>query len=80
MKVDFVESPRTECPTSYEEHLENLMQRRLGNRIRNLEVRVTEGGLILRGRVATYHAKQLAQHAIMELCDRSILTNDIEVC
>jgi hypothetical protein len=77
MKVDAVESTQT---STFEEHLENLMQRRLGNRIRNLEVRISDGGVLLRGRAATYHAKQLAQHAIMDLCELPILSNDIEVC
>jgi len=62
-----------------EEHLEALMQRRLGNRIRDLRIIVLPGGVILRGRTATYHAKQLAQHAVMEFGDLPILANDIEV-
>lgn len=62
-----------------QEHLETLMQRRLGNRIRDLRVVWREDGLVLLGRAATYHAKQLAQHAAMELCSVPILANDIEV-
>ena len=62
-----------------EEHLESLMQRRLGNRVRNLRVLVRATGLTLQGWAATYHAKQLAQHAAMELSDLPILANDIEV-
>jgi hypothetical protein len=63
-----------------EERLEALMQRRLGNRIRGLRILVHPKGIILQGRVATYHAKQLAQHAAMELGTQPILANDIEVC
>ena len=63
-----------------EERLEALMLRRLGNRIRDLRVQVSPRGLVLLGRAATYHAKQLAQHAAMELADFPILANDIEVC
>ena len=63
-----------------EEQLESLLQRRFGNRIRHLRVIVQPDGLILRGRTSTYHAKQLAQHALMELADLPILANDIEVC
>lgn len=63
-----------------EEHLESLVQRRLGGRIRDLRVFVRPNGVILQGRTATYHAKQLAQHAAMELADLPILANDIEVC
>jgi hypothetical protein len=62
-----------------EERLESLMQRRLGNRIRDLRVRLLPGGLVLHGRAATYHAKQLAQHAAMELACAPIAANDIEV-
>ena len=62
------------------ENLESLVQRRLGNRIRDLHVIVRNDGVILRGRAPTYHAKQLAQHAAMELGDLPIVANDIEVC
>jgi len=62
-----------------EERLESLMQTRLGNRIRNLRVQLLPGGLVLQGRTATYHVKQLAQHAVMELAATPILANDIEV-
>ncbi len=61
------------------ENLENLMQRRLGNRIRDLRVLVLPKGLILQGRTNTYHAKQLAQHAAMDLGELPIAANDIEV-
>ena len=61
------------------EQLESLLQRRLGNRVRDLSVLVRPGGVVLQGRTATYHAKQLAQHALMELCEQPILANDIEV-
>ncbi len=61
------------------ERIESLMQCRLGNRIRGLRVLLLAGGLILQGRAATYHAKQLAQHAAMELGATPILANDIEV-
>ena len=60
-----------------EERLECLLQRRLGNRIRNLRVLVLPAGLVLQGRAPTYHAKQLAQHAAMELGSAPILANDI---
>ena len=75
MSVDILESPRL----TEEERLECLMQSRLGNRVRNLRVRVLADGLVLQGRTTTYHAKQLAQHAAMELAPTPILANDIEV-
>jgi hypothetical protein len=61
------------------EHLELQVQRRLGNRVRDLRVIVRPDGIILQGRAPTYHAKQLAQHAAMEMADVRILANDIEV-
>lgn len=62
-----------------EERLEGLLQRRLGNRIRDLRVQILPEGLLLQGRTGTYHAKQLAQHAAMEMSSLPILANDIEV-
>jgi hypothetical protein len=61
------------------EHLEALIQRRLGGRVRNFRVEVRSNGLILQGWAPTYHAKQLAQHAAMEIAGQPILANDIEV-
>ncbi len=62
------------------EHVETLVQRRVGGRVRDLRVVVRPDGVILQGRTATYHAKQVAQHAVMELAGLPILANDIEVC
>ena len=62
------------------EQLESQVQRRLGSRVRDLRVIVQHDGVVLRGRAATYHAKQLAQHAAMELVDLPIVANDIQVC
>ncbi|HMC64610.1 MAG TPA: hypothetical protein VKI65_06700 [Gemmataceae bacterium] len=64
----------------HEEYLEMLLQRRIGSRVRDLRVVIRPEGMILRGRTSTYHAKQLAQHAAMELGGLPILANDIEVC
>jgi len=61
------------------EHLEALLLNRLGGRVRDLRIVVREDGLILQGRAPTYHAKQLAQHAAMEVGGMPILANDIEV-
>jgi hypothetical protein len=64
---------------SEEERLEGMLLRRLGNRVRNLRVILHPEGLVLQGRTATYHAKQVAQHAAMELADLPIVANEIEV-
>jgi hypothetical protein len=59
-----------------EEHVRN----RLKSRLRDFQIFFEDGGLILRGRTRTFHAKQLAQHAVMELCDLPIHGNEIDVC
>jgi hypothetical protein len=64
---------------SEEERVENMLIRRLGNRIRDLRVVLLPAGLILQGRTATYHAKQIAQHVAMEEANLPILANEIEV-
>ena len=74
MNVDFPSVHFTK-----EEDLESLLQCRLGNRVRDLRVHLYPAGLVIQGRSATYHAKQLAQHAAMDLADVPILANDIEV-
>jgi hypothetical protein len=64
---------------SEEERLESMLVRRLGSRIRDLRVILLPDGLILQGRTATYHAKQIAQHVAMEVADLPILANEIIV-
>jgi hypothetical protein len=68
-----------EAPVLPAEHLQSQVQGRLGSRVRDLRVIVRREGVILKGRATTYHAKQLAQHAAMELVALPILANDIEV-
>jgi hypothetical protein len=51
----------------------------MGSRVRELRVLIRRDGVVLQGWAGTYHAKQLAQHAAMELADMPILANDIEV-
>jgi hypothetical protein len=74
-------SPALEEPILVaDEYLEMMVQRRLGSRVRGLRILNRPGGIILQGRATTYHAKQLAQHAVMEVIHQPILANDIEVC
>jgi osmotically-inducible protein OsmY len=61
------------------EHLEAALHNRLGGRVSNLQVILHDSGVVLRGRASTYYAKQLAQHAAMELAGLHVLANDIEV-
>lgn len=62
-----------------EEGLESLVRRRLGGRVRDLRVILRNDGVVLCGRAPTYYAKQLAQHAAMELSCLPVVSNDIEV-
>jgi hypothetical protein len=61
--------------------LEALIERHLLGRVRvrGFRVLVQEHGLVLQGSVGTYYAKQLAQHAAMEVSGLPILANEIEV-
>ena len=68
-----------EMPGAPEEQMEGQVLRRLGGRVRDLRILFRHNGLILQGRSGTYHAKQLAQHAAMELTGLPVLANDIEV-
>ena len=61
------------------EQLEALVQRRLRGQVRDLRLLAGEQGLTLQGQTSTYYAKQLAQHAAMEITGLTILANEIEV-
>jgi len=61
------------------DRLEQHVQRRVGGRLRGFRLQTEAAGLILQGRAANYHAKQLAQHAIMEATRLPIAANAIEV-
>ena len=68
----------TTCSLSLDE-LEARLQGRLNGRIRNLQVFLQPGGVVLRGLSRTYYGKQLAQHAVMDETDLPIVANEIEV-
>ena len=51
----------------------------LSGRVRNLCLSLQGGGLVIRGLASTYHAKQLAQHAVMAATAVPILANEIQV-
>jgi hypothetical protein len=61
------------------ERLAESVLHRLSSRVLNLCLAWQGGGLVLRGRAATYYAKQLAQHAVMAVTTAPILANEIEV-
>ena len=55
------------------------IESRLAGRIRNLDVRVRNEVVVLQGRCATYHTKQLAQHAALGVIEDEQLENEIQV-
>jgi osmotically-inducible protein OsmY len=52
---------------------------RLGGRIREFRVEVSEKGVVLRGYCRTHYARQLALHAVMEATGLPIAANKIVV-
>jgi len=61
--------------------LEGCIERRASGRIRDLHVVCSDDKIILQGRSRTYHAKQLAQEAVLDLTGgHPLLTNQIVVC
>lgn len=61
------------------EQLEVLVRRRLHGQVRDLRLLMGDQGLTLQGQTSTYYAKQMAQHAAMEITGLAILANEIEV-
>jgi hypothetical protein len=62
------------------ERIEGHIERRASGRIRDLHVVCCEDMIILQGRSRTYHAKQLAHQAVLDLTDgHPLLTNQIVV-
>lgn len=73
-----LEKPRSSRSMSIDE-LEARVQDQMHGRVRSLRLLWREPGLILQGQAATYYAKQLAQHTVMQLTGLPILANDIQV-
>jgi hypothetical protein len=62
------------------ERLEGYIELKASGRIRDLHVVCSDDMIILQGRSRTYHAKQLAQQAVLDLTDgHTLLTNQIVV-
>ena len=59
--------------------IERIVQVRTGGRVSELFVQVQGGEVILTGRAATFHIKQLATQAVLEELSGETLTNAIEV-
>ncbi len=65
-----------------QEDLDRLVaqvQHELSGRLRDFRLKRRGDGVILMGRAGSYYAKQLAQHAAMEITGLPIHANEIEV-
>jgi len=72
---------RSQSTTELAERLEGYIEQKASGRIRDLHVVCSDDTIILQGRSRTYHAKQLAQQAVLDLTDgQTVLTNQIVVC
>jgi len=59
--------------------LECSIRKRTGFSIRQLQVMVTNDGIIQSGNASSYHAKQLVQETVLEKTSFPIISNDIRV-
>ena len=59
--------------------VEERVRQRLRGLVRDFHLVFREQGLVLHGHVHTYYAKQLTQHAVMEVSSLPILANEMEV-
>jgi len=55
------------------------VQSQLTGRVCDLQLLLRDNGLVLQGRAHSYHAKQLAQHLVIEATRAPLLANEIEV-
>jgi len=59
--------------------IEEHVRHRLTGLLGGFQLVFRDKGLVLRGHVHTYYAKQLAQHAVMEASSLPIRANEMEV-
>ncbi len=75
MKTDLLTESRSPLACS----VERVVRSRTGGTIRDLQVEISGGTVILSGRTNTYYTKQLATHAALDAIDDASLANMIEV-
>jgi len=66
-------------PPNLVEIVTQRVANRTGRRVRGLSVEIGSGCVILRGRAASYHVKQLAQQGVREALPNARLENAIVV-
>ncbi len=79
MTAQVLEGNRSLVSESDLQQLELRVQCKLSGHVRDLQLMLRDGRLILRGHAPTYHSKQLALHAVMEAINLPIFVNEIEV-
>lgn len=61
------------------QQIRDRIQARLNSRIRDLRVEMSGDDIVISGRCANFHTKQLAQHAALDGLKNTHLDNRIEV-
>ncbi|MFL5339491.1 MAG: hypothetical protein ACJ8F7_04920 [Gemmataceae bacterium] len=59
--------------------LEQLVRERTHSRVRELNIALDGGRIVLRGVADSFHLKQLAQHGILDVMPKVRIVNDIVV-
>jgi hypothetical protein len=59
--------------------IEEHVRHRLTGLLGDFQLDFRDNGLVLRGHVHSYYAKQLAQHSVMEASSLPICANEMEV-
>ena len=83
MQIESGRRSSSEWPLAHDDELvqrvNDRLSGRLGNPVSNFQLWRREDGLVLRGVVKTYYAKQLVQEIVMGASGQLVLANDIEV-
>lgn len=74
-KAPMFDVPTADAITELEQHVRD----RMCGQLHGFRLLSGKLGLVLLGRTQTYHAKQLAQHALTEITDLPIQANELEV-
>jgi hypothetical protein len=78
--TDTLRLAQGKSPQELAQLIEGHVNRAANGRIRDLQVLCSEDRIILQGRSRTYHAKQLAHQAVLDLTDGyPLLANQIVV-
>jgi hypothetical protein len=66
-------------PPNLTEIVRQRVVNRTGRRVQDLKIEIGGGCVVLRGRAASYHVKQLAQQGAKEAMPNAVLENAIVV-